>query len=233
MKQEHPTNNTDELQEDLIDEHIESDDADAKNKQRKAKKAKKTKTASKKKAVKDENHLPLFRFENEKTGEGSRTLFLYSAIAIALVVIFYIIGLLTHQGIFSLIAFSVAIIAAIVLFSMRKKMVLANKPIDEEEIDAEVEQYKVDLIDTFNGYDVPYTTEMILEAADNYREQLIQDRTSVTEFDPGNVISVLRSMASDSKKARADRKELMKKKRKSKKNSKKAKKNRSKNEEKE
>lgn len=139
----------------------------------------------------------LFKFESTSAGTGK--VWVVGAVAFAICVVIYVIGIMLPSALLTGASFVMLVLSAILVFQIYKRVHMAGKELDEKEIDAAVERYKMDLIDTFNGYDVDYDAADILTAADKYRRRLEEEHTSITEIDPTSFASMLRSMAADSR----------------------------------
>lgn len=158
---------------------------------------------------------PLFIYEDNNDAEtktANRKLLIYAVVIIAVCVALYVLGAMLAMQLLILLSLTVAVIAGAILVMLYRRIRKAAQPLNEDEIDQKVEQYKIDLIDTFNGYDVAYTVEDILSAADDYKARLIQEQTSLVDIDPTNFVALMKKMATDSKKSAHERKKLFSKK---------------------
>jgi Ca2+/Na+ antiporter len=168
--------------------------------------------------------MPLFKYEPDEKNTGMSHVVILGAVIFAFCVVLYFLGTFYANSVLTLLAMVLLVCGAILIFAMRRKIQRVNKPLDEKTIDEQVEQYKRDLVETFIGYDVEYTTQDILDAADKYRERLIMENTSVSEIDPTDIRSVIQGMQTDAKNHRKNTKQLKKQEKEAKKAQKAAKK---------
>lgn len=148
--------------------------------------------------------LPLFKYEPDSKYTGK--LWILAAIMLAICAILYVIGLVLPSAPLTGAALFLLLVSGIVIFLMNRKMKKANHVMTEKEIDEIVENYKVDLINTFNGYDLDYDAKDILTAADDYRKLLEQDN-GIEELDENeSLVSIFKKMVSDSQSTRQKRK---------------------------
>lgn len=157
--------------------------------------------------------MPLFIYEpdDSKAYVPTRKVWLLAMVLFGVCAALWVAGTMMSQQILILICLTLAILGGATLGWMYRRIRKATQPLDEQEIDEKVEQYKIDLVDTFNGYDVPYTADDILDAADAYRERLMQEHASITDIDPSNIASLLRSMLHIKKKDKAKSKKAKRK----------------------
>lgn len=152
-----------------------------------------TEKANKAKAAGED--MPLFIYEpSDSRNDPARKIWLCAMLLFGVCAALYVAGTMLSIQLIVLIALTIAIVGAIVLFLMYRRIRRATQPLDEKMIDEQVEQYKIDLVDTFNGYDVPYTVDDILDAADAYRERLVEEHTSVADIDTSNLGAVFRAV---------------------------------------
>ena len=152
------------------------------------------------------NDAPLFKFEF--ASDRDRVSWIIGGIGVALAALFYALGATLPNAALSGIAFVVIIMTVIVVAAMRSR-VRGVAALSEDEVDEAVERFKQDLVDTYNGYDVAYTAEDILGAADEYRSKLEQITADVDEADVDveSAGDVLRMMVNDVAASRTKKKE--------------------------
>lgn len=139
---------------------------------------------------------PLFKYEPDSKYTGK--LWILAAIMLAICAILYVAGLILPSAPLTGLAMLLMFLSGITIFLMRQKMRKTALSLTEKEIDDIVENYKIDLINTFNGYDLDYEAKDILIAADNYRKTLEQENGSnheIGEDEP--LISIFKKMLSD------------------------------------
>ena len=156
---------------------------------------------------------PLIKFEVD-TKSSNYSMLIYTTIAVAIVVVLYVISILTANYVFAAIAMSLAVLFAVALFLIYRQIHKADRVYTDIEIDEKVEKYKADLVDTFNGYEVSYTAQDVLDAADEYREKLEEQNASIADVDSRDIAAIFKMMIQDGKDSRARNKkdkEAMKK----------------------
>ena len=115
-----------------------------------------------------EDNSPLFKKKKEKDGDKVSWVLVFAGAILA--ALFYALGATLPNPGLSGVAFGIAIVTLILFFFVRTKVNKAPKT--QDEIDQQIERFKQDLVDTYNGYDIEYSAEDILDAADKYRSQI-------------------------------------------------------------
>lgn len=147
---------------------------------------------------------PLFKFESSNS---SKIIPIMVLITVALVVLIYVCGILFSNPMLTILAFIIAIFCGVIIFAINSKIKKSNTNISEEEIEAAVEKYRNDLLDTFVGYDMKYTDEDIREATDKYRRSLLNGKTDNAELDANSISSIANAMIKDRKQSKVKKKE--------------------------
>lgn len=154
---------------------------------------------------KTEAKAPLFKYEPDSKYTGK--LWLLAAIAVSACAVLYVIGLVLPSATLTGIAMFALVISIIAVFLLSRKMKRAGSVLTSKEIDEAVENYKVDLINTFNGYDLDYEAKDVLSAADDYRKLLEADNAEHELGDDESIGSIFKKMLDDSGASRKRRKE--------------------------
>lgn len=149
---------------------------------------------------------PLFKFEF--ASDRDRVSWIVGGIGVALAALFYALGATLPNAALSGVAFVVVIFTVIVVAAMRFR-VSGAAVLSDDEIDEAVERFKQDLVDTYNGYDVEYSAEDILGAADEYRAKLekLGEEAREADVEVESAGDVLRMMANDMVDSRTRKKE--------------------------
>ena len=149
---------------------------------------------------------PLFKFEF--SSEDDRISWGVLVIGGAIAALLYALGATLPVAGLAGIAFIIAIITIIVFAFLRSKF--AGRSLSEEVIDQKVEQFKQDLVDTYNGYDVEYTAAEVLKAADDYRAQLMHESKEAQDVEIESAADIAKLMGKDIIESRAKKKEMKK-----------------------
>lgn len=171
---------------------------------KKASKVSAKKDASAKKSQAVTNESPLIKIEF--ASDAKRIILIVALVSIAIVAALYVAGLMFYNSILTNMSFVFAVIVAVVLFLAYRKVDRNGTNLTPEQIDAKVESYKSDLIETFVGYDVAYSKQDILDAADKYRVRLENGNRANSDIDVNSVASIASAMIKDGKASREIRK---------------------------
>lgn len=161
--------------------------------------------ASAKKSQAVTQSSPLIKVEF--ASDAKRIILIAALASIAIVAALYVAGLMFYNSLLTNLSFVFAVIAAVVLFLAYRKVDRSGTNLTPEQIDAKVEAYKDDLIETFIGYDVAYSKQDILDAADKYRVRLENGNRANSDIDMNSVTSIASAMIKDGKTSREIRKE--------------------------
>lgn len=155
-------------------------------------------------------HYPLFKIDDSRANASSaarRTLWIALSLAIALIVAVYVFGLFARNSFLTGLSFVLTIVVLILFIMMYTKIASTARNANTKNIDAAVEQYKADLVDTYTGYDIDYTRDMIMHEADEYRRQLEEENASFVDLNKSSVKNIMTAMINDCKQEKADKKE--------------------------
>ena len=136
---------------------------------------------------------PLIKFEF--SSDDDRLAWGVLIIGIAIAALLYALGATLPLAGLSGVAFIIVIITVSVFAFLRTK--LSKAKMSEEVIDQKVEQFKQDLVDTYNGYDVEYSADEVLAAADAYREQLMNVNKESEDIEIDGVGDIVKLMGKD------------------------------------
>ena len=153
------------------------------------------------------NRQPLFKFEETNDSTAMRSLTIIFIIMLAIIMAIYVLGVMYTMSILAEIAFVLAIVAFIGFIIIRNGIKKAARGLNTKEIDDAVEQYKMDLIDTYTGYDVAYDRDLIIREADAYRQRLEEENASYIDLNKGSITNIIKAMLDDSREVKAIRKE--------------------------
>lgn len=152
---------------------------------------------------------PLIKFEGEDgdaTYSMKRAVLVMFSIVFGIAVVIYVFGLLFSLTTLTMISFVVLLIDIFVTVMMMSRINKSAYDSNEELIDAKVEQYKIDLIDTCVGYGLEYDKETIIASADAYRKELEAENASLTDLRSDSFKNVAQAMLEDSKRNKAAKK---------------------------
>lgn len=137
---------------------------------------------------------PLIKIDFSSNDEKSILVIL--AVGVVVTALFYGLGITLQNAGLTGVSFVLAIITLIVFLFLKTRS--SRVPLSDDELDRKVEQYKQDLVDTYRGYDIEYSVDEILDAADTYREDIIsQENTHEDTKESQTVSDVFRQMHSD------------------------------------
>ena len=168
--------------------------------QREAKrKAKASRRAEK---VRESGKHPLFVIDGDSNETLKSAVIVTVGIAIAAGI--YVVGVVTNTGTLTILSFAVIIVcAAVWMWRRRRLSYLTDKQIDEA-----VNAFKRDLVETYNGYDVPYTAADIEEQTRKYRAELEEDNASIAELSPSMMLEAVKANRAKTKEIKEASKEL-------------------------
>lgn len=149
--------------------------------------------------------MPLFKYEPDS--KYTSKLWIFAAAAFAVCAVLYVIGIMLPNAMFTGMALVLAVVCAVAVGLMYRKMRRANVQLSDKEIDKLVESYKADLIDTFNGYDLDYDAHDILTAADKYRRTLEAENKTSELGEDESLVSIFKKSMGDSAAARQKRRD--------------------------
>lgn len=147
---------------------------------------------------------PLFKFE----GDAGDTIVSGAIIAggIALAAAVYATGVWTAQNWMFIAAFAIVILTVAVWIWRRRK----SAAMTEAQISDEIDRYRQDLIDTYTGYDVDYTSDDIEEQVGKYRDMLEEENASIAEISPSMMLAAARDSRKKTKAFKEEAKALRK-----------------------
>ena len=131
---------------------------------------------------------PLFKIEVDTEGLGSYAPQMVFTGVLVLAVIIYVVGVVSRMAMLTGLALFIALfdVLGYVFFKRHSSGGVVDFDIDEE-----VEKFRVDLIDTFTGYEVEPDAEEIDKAVAAYRKRLEEDSTPLSDIDLGTMSKVL------------------------------------------
>lgn len=159
----------------------------------------------------NEKKPPLFKIIPDPT--MSWTVKLSFLAGIAIVALMYVLGIYFKNSVWTMFAFVATIVLIVIFIYIQRKKSLARRIASSDAIDAEVEQYKKDLIDTYDGYDIAYSKNDIQQATDEYRKKLELRYASIFDVNVSTISSIIQTLKSNhstNKATRSKTKRMMK-----------------------
>ena len=130
----------------------------------------------------------MFKVEVDTEGLGSYAPQMIFGGLLAVAVVVYIAGVMTHTAILPAFAFGIAVIDVVGYIFFKRHSSGGARDYD---IDEEVDRFRADLIDTFTGYDVEPTKEEVDRAVADYRRRLEEDSTPMSDIDLATMSKVV------------------------------------------
>lgn len=144
---------------------------------------------------------PLLKFEKSGDEKSSHLPAITLGVALVIAAAVYIAGVMFGQALLTGLAFFIGLAGVLLYMVMKRKFGYVS----DIDIDEEVEQYKRDLVDTFNGYDVDFSAKDIETAADAYRQTLEEEAASVSEINLSTMSQVVADNLKKKKKKREEK----------------------------